>query len=687
MGSIKKSNPSKSKINSIKKTSTSQLRSLNQTQIFICLIVLIAISFTIRVINIGELSLWVDEYVHIMRSKNLLNGQGPLFTDDNNGILYTIIMIPFNLLFGTTPFWGRFPSVLFGTAAVLLTYVLGKRLINSYVGFLSAFFMAFSLYQIYWSRLARNYAIFVCMFLVLVIVFWSWYESDNESSSVLSKQTLFSFRKLGLVFGALVLSLLSHQLTFFFLFGFCTYNIVMLLNELILNRRFNIKSRYFIIGIPSLVFFILIFTPFIAPVIQSLLSIILPDRVATWVIPDWTRLAELWKDKPFEVFNIYHGVFQYDTSYLYLLAIPGIIWGFVKYRKVSSFLFSLLFIPFLLMSFIFREPSLPRYLIYLEPLLFISISLFLYLFIRFAQDFRYIKIHRFKPWLSILPFLIAITPVKANPIIDLVLVKNKNGYQVDRRLAKWSFTDWSYPCQYVKSRMMEGDVILSTVPEAVNYYLEIENTYGFRQKHYNTKQKKYVMNEPRGTSHPSASTLENLKKTLEDFPHGWLLVDYYFDGPLVDQQVRNLVFRNMYHHPYASTLGDVRVFSWDKSSRDLSYQNIVVDLGRSSERNNSREFNMPLTADALRQNKLKLQINALWIDDPQEGAVIINKDHWYPFPTTPSERIESFQLDINTEHLKSGENTIQFSYNPDCSADTRKGFIVYYVRFIAPAGQ
>ena len=70
---------------------------------------------------------------------------------------------------------------------------------------------------------------------------------------------------------------------------------------------------------------------------------------------------------------------------------------------------------------------------------------------------------------------------------------------------------------------------------------------------------------------------------------------------------------------------------WDKSSRNLSYQNIVVDLGRSAERNNSREFNMPLTADGLKQNKLKLQINALWIDDPQECAVIINKDHWYPF--------------------------------------------------------
>jgi len=145
MASTKNRKRSKKRINPKQELPAKLYWNLSSKQIVIWLFILATFSFIIRVIHIGELSLWVDEYVHIRRSKNWLQGTGPLFADDNNGILYTIFIVPFHALFGVTPFWGRFPSVLFGTTAVLLTYVLGTKLINSYVGYLSSFFMAFSL--------------------------------------------------------------------------------------------------------------------------------------------------------------------------------------------------------------------------------------------------------------------------------------------------------------------------------------------------------------------------------------------------------------------------------------------------------------------------------------------------------------------------------------------------------------
>ena len=651
-----------------------QLWSLTSSQLLACVSGLVIVSLLVRLINIGELSLWVDEYVHVMRARNVVRGNGSLFTDDNNGILYTIFMLPFNALFGVTPFWSRFPSALFGAGAVLATYLMGRRLVNTYTGYLAAIFMALSLYQIYWSRLARNYAIFVCVFLILLIVFWDWYVKGEKSAS-----NLLSVRKIGFVLGALVLAMLSHQLAFFFLFGFCMYNILMLFNELA-SRNFSVRSRYFIFGAPSLLIFLTLFIPFMTPLLHSVLSIILPERVATWVIPDWNRLAGLWKNSPLETFTIYNGVFQYDTRYIYLFAIPGIIWGYFKDRKLAIFLVSFLIVPFLLMSFIFREPSLPRYAIYLQPLVFISVSLFLYYVLRSLQNSKWIKYSPIRPWLVIFPFLFTLVPLKAEALANLIKVSKKSGYLVDRRLSQWAFTNWRDACVYLKLNMQPGDVILSTVPQAVNFYMDEDVAYNFRQLNYNTQIKEYVKNEPVKTSEPSAHTADNLNNTMLNYSRGWLLADYYLEGALVDQESRYLVYNNMVYHPSISD-GDIKVFSWDESSRNLPYQSIIIDLGRSEEWTVSHELSVGIPANALFSPTIYLQVNAFWIDDPTEASVVINGQYRAYLPVTPSNRIESLTVSIETQYLLEGANTIQFEYNKDCKGDTRKGFIIYQVGF------
>ncbi len=129
------------------------------------------LGFIMRVINLDALSLWIDEFVHVIRARDFNAGTGPLLTDDNNGILLTVVLLPFFKLFGATAFWARFPSVLFGVGTIYLMYRLGERLFNRYVGLMAAFAGTFSLYLMFWSRVGRNYAIFAFFFLLLGLVF------------------------------------------------------------------------------------------------------------------------------------------------------------------------------------------------------------------------------------------------------------------------------------------------------------------------------------------------------------------------------------------------------------------------------------------------------------------------------------------------------------------------------------
>src|SRR6185295_8527560 len=111
----------------------------------ISIIIFLLIAFILRLMNVGALSFCSDEFVHVIRARDVVFHHGRLFTSDNNGILLTIFMIPFFMIFGASEWVARFPSVLFSTAAVYLVFLVGKRLFGSFVAWTAAALSAVSL--------------------------------------------------------------------------------------------------------------------------------------------------------------------------------------------------------------------------------------------------------------------------------------------------------------------------------------------------------------------------------------------------------------------------------------------------------------------------------------------------------------------------------------------------------------
>lgn len=82
---------------------------------------------------------------------------------------YYLFMFYWSKLFGTGLSAIRLPSVIFGTGAVLLIYLLATRLCDRRVGLIAAALLAFNGHHIYWSQFARMYTM-VCFLGMLAAI-------------------------------------------------------------------------------------------------------------------------------------------------------------------------------------------------------------------------------------------------------------------------------------------------------------------------------------------------------------------------------------------------------------------------------------------------------------------------------------------------------------------------------------
>lgn len=80
------------------------------------------------------------------------------FHDEPHPQGYYFLMWPWTQLFGTSLWSIRLPSVLFGIGSVVLTFLVASRSSGVTIGLISAALLAFNGFQIYWSQMARMYA-------------------------------------------------------------------------------------------------------------------------------------------------------------------------------------------------------------------------------------------------------------------------------------------------------------------------------------------------------------------------------------------------------------------------------------------------------------------------------------------------------------------------------------------------
>lgn len=639
-------------------------------------LLLAVVALCFRLYRLGYMSLWVDEYMHALAAV-----KGQFRHSENNGILLTWLNTLFAYVLGHNEFSMRFPVALLGAALVPAVYVLGKNLANFRVGLMAACLVVFSLYLMFWSRVDRPYGLVATLYVPLLLSFWLMLERKPAAGS---KWAAFGVhpRYLLLTLLAFALSMLSQLICFLFIFSAGFYGTLAAIDSWVSKQSSPFRlNAYNVLFLLNTVAVVLMFTPAGNNLMRPIIQIFLPGNMANLILPDMkAALAAVETDKFYGSFDVYAGVLKYDFKMLELLGWAGMLLAFFKNRKLSYFLLSGFAVPFFLMSFVFREPHHAKYLSYIYPLFLISAAYALY-FIAFhlASYLSKSFSETSRSYLSacLFVFVILLFGISKRKDISSMLNATEHGNIVDKSISEIHFVNWKQPCLFIRDNMQAGDVVMATVQQAPRFYLGLDSVVWFRQNHYDAKKKDYVPNTPDGRK-KSAATYEQLVKTFNENPRGWLLADYYFDNALTDPRARQFVEQNFTFHFNACDDGGIKVFSWNKAKPKTYQSAFVVEMGKHPSKMASLPMNIDINRAGLPE-KLNLVFTTEGIDSDNEAFIIINDQHQIAIkPNGKAAEIGINISQVSSSVFKQGLNKIQFAYNgEEGNGDVIKGCVIY----------
>lgn len=641
----------------------------------------------VRLYRVDFLSLWVDEYVHLGQAAAILHPDLEM-AGDTNGIFLTWCMALLFKLFGTSEFTVRLPSVVFGTLTIPLVYLLARNMFNRGVGLIGAFLFAFSLFVVNWSRIGRNYASFEFAFMLLLITVWFIFNSKRKKES--GQKDLFerdgiSKKHLFILPLVLLFCWLNHQLVFVSLFGLGAYVVIAAVIHLVKQPKPLVNLRT-VIAASVLVGMVLIVFPFtLEQVVRPVLGVFLPEKVINWVLPNWSSLYEqLRSENGMKSFTVYFNVLKDDYTKLYYLGIAGFVlsWFVFKNRNGAAFMCSVFLLVFGLHSFVFRDPHTPNYLYYVYPLFLISMALTIYWVIYKAIPyllFRWVKHQRVRTLLLGSLTLVVLgffTPWKE---VKKLITINHHGLSTKKTLVHVDYVNWREIGEIMARKIAPDELVISSSRMPANFYLKRDNTVHFRQRHYDTSQKAYVLNKPDSLPN-SAHTLEDLVRTYKKNPKGWFFADYYFDNVMTDPMARAFVIQNMNFHFNVGKEGDVKIFSWNHAGPKQNNKMVVV-LGKGKTKQASRVYDM--TIRKTKATEYMLHVETEGINSDKEAYLFLNKKYQLRFvPKAAKAKSDEmserkvYQFKVKAEWVEEGKNTIQFVYNTTLK-DRPKGYAVY----------
>lgn len=144
---------------------------MNKKDIFILLVILL-IGIVLRIYDLGNESIWIDEGYSIkMASLDLFQIVQKTSLEEPHPPLYYIILHYWINLFGNNEFSIRFPSLIFGSFAILMIYMVGSLIFNKKIGLLSSLLLALSVFHIQYSQEARMYSLLTLLSLLSIYFF------------------------------------------------------------------------------------------------------------------------------------------------------------------------------------------------------------------------------------------------------------------------------------------------------------------------------------------------------------------------------------------------------------------------------------------------------------------------------------------------------------------------------------
>jgi len=213
------------------------------------LVILIIWGFSLRIWNLGEQSLWIDEGYSINAANGILEHGYPLL---DSGLIYKSSHLSTYGIAGTmalfnftpeNPWSARILSVFFGVFIIGIIYLFSGYLFKNYTGaLLAATIVTLSSWEIDWSRQARGYIELQFFIFLSLFFFWRWLRD---------KRTSYLFVSLG----AFLLAYLAHPLAIIFAPVFPIAYVA----HTIRNQHKKVSWKPIILGGIALLTFIIIF--------------------------------------------------------------------------------------------------------------------------------------------------------------------------------------------------------------------------------------------------------------------------------------------------------------------------------------------------------------------------------------------------------------------------------------------
>lgn len=547
------------------------IKTENQNQIILTIAIFLFAAF-LRFYNLAGPDLWVDEPFHLYVAESLQQDgslklpSGELY---NRAKLYAYSTFLSTKILGLTEIGIRFPSALFGFLSLIFFFFFTRKLFGYKVAILSLLLLSILPLEVGWSRVSRFYTLFQ-FFTILTWYFFyvGFIRDDSQSTAIITKFNLIQIvRSWNICWFYLILAIMSLLIAisiqvigvfliipvFMFLIIYCVY----------LFFKTDLKqvlyTKYFLIPAFAIVLFLIGFLliPQVKETIQYSLSYI-PLFAKNSSAQDRMRFVKYIMGKQlfplgaFFAIGIIQAIFRLNKSIIYsslFFIIQVLLFTFVFSYRLFQYIYNVL--PFFIVVSSFAIINVFEN----ESSVFIGTKNLLY---KVAS-----KLMKKPSRIIYIFFLVMIFSAdffREGIKIPFIKAGQSNGAV--------TFLEWQDAAEYVKKQKNGSDIILTTLPLTMKYYLGSVNynlnLYDF--KIATTKSLKDSDNQFYDF-YSGVRFIENKSKLdslVRNHSSGFIIIDTYrlLHHQYISPEVRKYL-EHYLSEEFVSSNQTVRVYRWN----------------------------------------------------------------------------------------------------------------------------
>jgi 4-amino-4-deoxy-L-arabinose transferase-like glycosyltransferase len=500
------------------------------------LVAILAAAAALRFINLGVPSFWVDELNHVFAGKSIMSGETPRFPSGVPNVrawIYSTFVAGSFKIFGVNEFAARVPSAVFGVLGVLVIFFAARGLFNNRVGLLAAFLLTFSHIAIGWSRTCRMYTLFQFLYLLAAYAFYRGFDFSREVVTKPGKKPVSFirlnayFKEQGIKLGWLIVSAILflvlykvHQLTGIFAAALLIY-----IATMFVVRWIDEGVRPAFISKYALLLGLALFMTIVGIFAFRLTEFV---KFAIGFQPGWAKYT-LVTDSHYYYWFLTESS-QFPIAALFII---GAVQMAARLDKPAFFVFCNFAIPVLLHSYVFAY-KIPNYIFNVYPFFLLLAGYALDNIFQTESEqvqdkllksakFYSKRLINLGTWLLVLGWLPLTVWFRYALKLPFMGPTGSNG-------AVEHF-DWRGAANYVRAHGQESDVVITSLPLTMLYYLgrvdynlneaNLDESLEWHTYHAANRQADFY------SGAPAVRTLDDLKQVIAAHASGWIVVDTY----------------------------------------------------------------------------------------------------------------------------------------------------------------